>query len=252
MDGTGMYNSESLERSTSKQLPSPTVSTGDLARSMDTDSAALRPAAIRKRGRTSTEAPVVRKSFRVATAKAVLSSKIALENATSLSSMAESEDNSDFAVVTGPKPKRKRAHRVVVKVVPENTDEEQPEPSASTAAGPGKRKPKSVAPPPPPPKSAPPTPKTANILCAQSAPTLRAESASGFGLLAGQPGVQVVAHQSVGDQLMEMLPFLERLAGIFRQPVAPNGMPSAGSTESISIDLLERLGRIGGLLYRPT
>ena len=178
----------------------------------------------------------------MATAKAVLSSRSAIENAMSLSSRAESEDNSDFAVVAGPKPKRKRAPRVTVKLAPENTDKEQPVPRASTTAGPRKRKPLESV-------TSPPPKKHASILA-----PLRADSASTVGQFAVQPGVQVVPQQSVGDQLISLLPFLERVAGLFRPPVPviPTGVPSAGSVDVISIDVLERLGRIGGLLHRPT
>ena len=221
----------------------PTVeSPGDPARSIDTGNAVTRTAAIQQRRRSSTEAPIVRKSFRVATAKAVLSSRSAIENAMSLSSRAESEDNSDFAVVAGPKPKRKRAPRVTVKLAPENTDKEQPVPRASTTAGPRKRKPLESV-------TSPPPKKHASILA-----PLRADSASTVGQFAVQPGVQVVPQQSVGDQLISLLPFLERVAGLFRPPVPviPTGVPSAGSVDVISIDVLERLGRIGGLLHRPT
>ena len=124
--------------------------------------------ASRKRGLAATESGV-RKSFRLATAKAVLSSKVIMDEANASASLAESDDNSDV-VVTGPKRNGQRAPRAVVMLV-SDSDGGQP-----VTPSPGKRKPEPVRLPPLSKRQAQHTPVPLSVDSPAGTPAISADS----------------------------------------------------------------------------
>jgi hypothetical protein len=157
----------------------------------------------------------VRKSFRLATAKAVLSSKVITDKVDACASLAENDENSD-GVVTGPKRKGQNARRAVLNLV-SDSDGAQP-----VSPSPVKRKPELVRLPPPPKRQAQRSPVPVPLppkRQAQPSPVpLSVDSAAGtqsisvdtlfasIGLL--QERGLLPVQKAAAEQLLSMLPVL--------------------------------------------
>ena len=169
----------------------------------------------RKRGRAYVTECGVRKSFRLATAKAVLSSKVITDKVDACASLAENDENSD-GVVTGPKRKGQNARRAVLNLV-SDSDGAQP-----VSPSPVKRKPELVRLPPPPKRQAQRSPVPVPLppkRQAQPSPVpLSVDSAAGtqsisvdtlfasIGLL--QERGLLPVQKAAAEQLLSMLPVL--------------------------------------------